>query len=103
MRRRGRLDKNHAEIVSVLRRCCSVVSTAGVGNGFPDLVVGFRNVTHLLEIKDGEKIPSKRRLTDDESTWHARWQGERVYIVESVRDADALVRTWAKHADTPRG
>jgi hypothetical protein len=104
MRRRGRVDDNHAAIVAALRRCgCSVFSTAGVGSGFPDCVVGLHGVTHLLEIKDGLKPPSKRRLTDDESAWHATWQGERVYIVESVHDADALVRTWAKHAATPGG
>jgi len=104
MRRRGRVDDNHAAIVDLLRGCgCSVVSTAGVGDGFPDLVVGRHGVTHLLEIKDGEKSPSRRRLTDDERTWHQTWQGEPVCIVESVRDADALVRTWAKHAATPGG
>jgi len=101
MRRRGRVDENHAEIVSVLRRCCSVTSTSGVGSGFPDLVVGFRGVTHLLEIKDGEKSPSRRRLTDDESAWHETWQGEPVCIVESLRGADALVRRWARDAAKP--
>jgi hypothetical protein len=99
VRRRGRVDDNHAAIVGLLRGCgCSVFSTAGVGDGFPDLVVGFHDVTHLIEIKDGLKPPSKRRLTDDERAWHETWQGEPVYIVESLRGAEALVRRWAKNA-----
>ena len=69
MRRRGRVDENHTAIVDLLRGFgCSVVSTAGVGDGFPDVVVGFQGVTHLIEIKDGEKSPSRRKLTDDEKT-----------------------------------
>ena len=96
------MDENHAEIVSVLRRCgCSVFSTAGVGSGFPDCVVGLHGVTHLLEIKDGLKSPSRRRLTDDESAWHETWQGEPVCIVESLRGAEVLVRMWARDAAKP--
>ena len=99
MRRRGRVDVNHADIVAALSRCgCSVFSTAGVGSGFPDCVVGLHGVTHLLEIKDGLKSPSRRRLTDDESAWHETWQGEPVCIVESLRGAEVLVRMWAKNA-----
>tara|TARA_R100001086_G_scaffold247196_1_gene180856 strand:+ start:305 stop:622 length:318 start_codon:yes stop_codon:yes gene_type:complete len=99
MRRYGRVDANHADIVDLLRRYgCSVFSTAGVGDGFPDLVVGFRGVTRLIEIKDGEKSPSRRRLTDDEEEWHATWRGDPVCIIESLCDADALVRTWHRDA-----
>ena len=99
MRQRGRVDANHADIVDLLRGYgCSVFSTAGVGDGFPDLVVGFQGVTRLIEIKDGEKSPSRRRLTDDEEEWHATWRGDPVCIIESLRDADALVRTWHRDA-----
>jgi len=104
MRRRGRVDENHAAIVDLLREFgCSVISTAGVGDGFPDLVVGFQGVTHLIEIKDGDKSPSRRRLTDDEREWHATWRGEAVYVLESARDAEQLVRQWYRDAAKPGG
>jgi hypothetical protein len=44
----------------------------------------------LVEIKDGNKIPSKRKLTPDEQKWHDEWRGQKV-IVESVEDVVALV------------
>ena len=104
MRRKGRLDENHAAIVDLLRGFgCSVISTAGVGDGFPDVLVGFQGVTHLIEIKDGDKSPSRRRLTDDEREWHATWRGEAVYILESARDAEQLVRQWYRDAAKPGG
>ena len=104
MRRRGRVDENHAAIVDLLRGFgCSVISTAGVGDGFPDLVVGFQGVTHQIEIKDGDKSPSRRRLTDDEREWHATWRGEAVYVLESARDAEQLVRQWYRDAAKPGG
>jgi len=102
MRRRGRVDENHSAIVSLLRSFgCSVASTTGVGDGFPDVVVGFQGVTHLIEIKDGEKSPSKRRLTPDEEEWHSTWQGDPVCILESLRDAEELVRKWYRDAAKP--
>ena len=54
-RRAHRLDANHAVIVEAL--CAepdvSVCSLAGVAAGCPDLLVGIRGVTHLVEVKDG--------------------------------------------------
>ena len=97
MRRRGRVDGNHAEVVSAFRRCgATVFSTAGVGSGYPDLTVGIYGMTHLVEIKDGDLAPSKRRLTTDEKEWHASWAGEPVEIVESATQAAYLVWTWRR-------
>ena len=94
MRRRGRVDENHAAVVDLLRGFgCSVVSTAGVGDGFPDLVCGYHG-THLLELKDGSLSPSRRRLTDDEREWHEAWLGEPVEVVESPAQAAELVEYW---------
>ena len=39
-----------------------------------------------MEVKDGAKPPSARRLTPDEKQWHERWQGQ-VVVVESVDGA----------------
>lgn len=82
-----RVDNNHGEIVNGLRAIGATVrSTAGVADGFPDLTVGWRGVNYLLEVKDGAKPPSKRKLTPDEQKFHATWRGQ-VCVVESLDDA----------------
>ena len=87
MRKFARVDDNHAEIAAALRQAgCSVQSLASLGSGCPDLLVGRHNANFLLEVKDGRKSPSKRRLTPDEKDWHEAWRGQ-VCVVESVNDA----------------
>lgn len=86
-RYRARIDDNQTKIVEALRSIgATVQSLAGVGKGCPDLVVGFRSVNYLMEIKDGAKVPSARKLTPDEAEWHDLWRGE-VYVVKSVTQA----------------
>jgi Holliday junction resolvase len=85
--RAARTDHNQTEIVNALRKLgCSVAVTSALGKGFPDLVVGWRGRNYLLEIKDGKKTASKRKLTPDEQKFHDFWLGE-VKVVESVDDA----------------
>jgi hypothetical protein len=65
-----------------------VQSLASVGDGVPDLLVGLPNRRLiLLEVKDGSKVPSKRKLTADQVTWHVEWAGWPVYVVESIDHA----------------
>ena len=88
----GRVDTNQPDIVAELRRHgFSVHSIATVGDGCPDLLVGFGGVTYLIEVKDGSKPPSARALTPDEAEWHDTWQGYPVDVLESVEQA----RAWA--------
>lgn len=87
MRRAAKVDANQAVIVGALRDIgASVTSTAAIGQGFPDLAVGFRGATFLLEVKDGSKPPSQRQLTPDEAEWHQAWRGQAA-IVETIEDA----------------
>lgn len=89
--RAGRIDANQPEIVAAFRRLgCTVAITSNVRDGFPDIVVGFRGINLLVEIKDGSKIPSARKLTPDEQKFHDNWKGGAV-IVESVDDVVALI------------
>lgn len=91
MRRYPNLDSNQPDIVKALRQAgASVTSLASVGGGCPDLLVGIRKVTTVFEVKDGSKVPSKRKLTDDEQKWHDEWRGSK-YIVESVEQALAIL------------
>jgi Holliday junction resolvase len=88
MRRAAKVDDNQAEIVKALRQAgATVQSLAEVGNGVPDLLIGFRGVTVLMEVKDGSKVPSKRSLTPMQVTWHQAWNGGTLSVVNDVEAA----------------
>lgn len=88
MRRAAKIDANQPEIVQALRATgCTVHSTAAIGAGFPDLIVGKQGVTVLMEVKDGRKPPSARDLTPDQTKWHAEWKGAQVVVVLCIEDA----------------
>ena len=88
MRRAGKIDANQPEIVSALRSVgATVQSLAATGGGVPDLLVGFRKQTYLLEVKDGSKPPSARELTKDQIDWHMSWWGGPCQVVNSVTEA----------------
>ena len=90
MRRAARIDANQEQVVSALRAAgASVQSLAGVGVGVPDLLVGYQGKTLLLEVKDGKKPPSERRLTEDQVKWHGAWRGGPLAVVDGV---DAALR-----------
>jgi hypothetical protein len=87
MRRAARIDANQTQIVSALRSVgASVELLSAVGKGCPDLLVGYRGVNLLMEIKDGKKPPSERKLTSDQIVWHREWKGV-VTVVNSVDEA----------------
>lgn len=76
MRRAAKVDANQAEIVAALRAVGATVQPLhAVGQGCPDLLVGYRGINFLLEVKDGEKPPSARKLTPDQVSWHDTWRG----------------------------
>lgn len=91
MRRAHRIDDNQARIVAVLRAIgCSVHDTSALGGGFPDLVVGRNGRNYLIELKDGDKPPSRQSLTGPEAVWHDGWKGH-VAIVNDAATALAAV------------
>ncbi|HVQ52894.1 MAG TPA: hypothetical protein VMS92_22895 [Mycobacterium sp.] len=87
MRLRCATDANQADIVAALRAVgCSVQILAAVGKGCPDLLVSRSGVNYLLEVKDGSKPPSERKLTPDQVEWHRGRRGQ-VCVVTSVNEA----------------
>lgn len=87
MRRAAKVDDNHKEIVSAYRSVgASVLDLSSVGQGCPDLLVGFRGVNYLVEIKDGSKPPSRRKLTDDQVKFFDTWLGQRI-VIKSITEA----------------
>ena len=98
---RCRLDSNHGAVVEALATLPGILlqSLAIVGAGCPDLLVGYRGEWALMEVKDGDKPPSARALTDPEKGWHkrARAAGCEVVIADSPEDAVlAVMRMGAK-------
>lgn len=87
------MDDNHHDIVGALRQIgVGVEDTSAAGSGLPDLLCAFRGVLYLLEIKDGSKSPSRRKLTGPQVRVHAMLaqHGVRVHVVESVAAALAV-------------
>ena len=91
MRRAAKIDANQLAIVAALRaRGWSVQSLAAVGRGCPDLLVGADGQNAVLEVKDGSKPPSARRLTPAQGEWHQNWNGQRA-VVSTINEAIAAV------------
>jgi len=93
MRRANRIDANQNEIVNALRKVGAYVRIVTMGDGVPDLLVGYRGFTILMEVKDGNKTPSQRKLTEAEQKFFDEWTGGLIAIVQSVEDALAILRS----------
>ena len=81
--RAKRTDANQASILATLRQVgATVVDLSAVGKGCPDLLVGHRGVTYLLEVK-----ARKGRTTPDQDVFYAWWRGGPVHIVRTADEA----------------
>ena len=99
--RARRVDANHARIVKAFRQMgCNVLDLSRVGQGCPDLLIAKHGINVLVEIKDGSKPPSARKLTPDEQQFHADWKG-RVATVLDVEDAALDHSTLGLNASKP--
>ena len=92
MRRAARRDANEQDIIKAMREAGAYVKVIN-DEGLFDLLVSYRGETLLIEVKDGAKPPSARRLTEAEQKFHDEWPGADLYIVNSVEEAVALLRT----------
>jgi len=98
-----RRDQNEPDIVKALRAAGAYVQLLEQGGGVPDLLVGYRGRTYLVEVKNpeekrsgggsrgakpGEKrTPGRGVLTADQVTWFAAWKGAPVIEVINAREA----------------
>ena len=87
MRYANRIDANQNMIVDALRKAGAVVRIISQGDGIPDLLVGYKGYTILMEVKDGAKVPSARKLTEAEQKFFNDWQGGLLMIVNSPEEA----------------
>ena len=93
MRQAARLDDNHQEIVKALERVgAAVLSIAQLKNAF-DILVGYRGKLFIMEIKDGNKPPSQRKLTAGELKTADKFEavGVTYYVVLSVKEALKII------------
>ena len=97
MRRAARRDDNEQSIIKAMRAEGAYVKVIN-DEGLFDLLVaytgpsGFQH-TLLLEVKDGAKPPSARRLTPAELKFHDEWPLSNLFIVISAEHAVALLKT----------
>ena len=92
MRRAAKIDSNQNEIVEALRRCgASVLITSQLKNCF-DILVGYNGINYIVEIKDGKKPPSQRKLTQGEIKFRDNWRGGKYYVINSVDDALKMIK-----------
>ena len=84
-----RVDANQPAIVQALRQIGATVQHLHmVGDGCPDILVGYRGANYLFEIKQGPRS----KMTKDEREWHEAWRGT-VFVVTSPEQATEIVRT----------
>lgn len=96
MRRRQsahRRDDNHAAVKQALEaNGWYVADTSQVGKGFPDLVALKCGQVEFIEVKDGSKRPSERKLSPQEELMAMRFHaaGKRILVIETVDQAVSL-------------
>jgi hypothetical protein len=77
----GLRDANEAGIVAALEMAGATVEKIPTGRGVPDLLVGFKDVNYLLEVKI-----KTGKLNAKQVKWHSNWAGT-VYVVRTPREA----------------
>lgn len=67
-----RVDANQRDIVEALREFgCTVQCLHMVGKGCPDLLVGYKDMNILIEVKVGDA-----KQTPAEKEWCESWKGD---------------------------
>jgi hypothetical protein len=86
-----RIDKNQPDIVETFRALGWEVLIVSQLKNCCDLFVSKNGITIAIEVKDGSKPRSARKLTKGEQTFKDTWKG-RYAIVECLEDVLSLQR-----------
>ena len=98
--RGNRTDSNQTEIVKHFRAWgCSVLIIADLKNCC-DIIVAKYGRTIAVELKDGKKVKSARKLTPGELKFEEGWLGA-WRLCESIKDAEAIVNELNNPAAIP--
>ena len=96
MRRHGKPDANQAEIIEALRGIpeCSVLVLSSVGNGCPDVAVGYRGFNFFFEIKNPDRSPNENPGPEArQQAFRDRWFGQ-VQRVTSLKEIITAMTGW---------
>lgn len=96
-RRACKVDNSQRELVPMIRALgASFQSTAEVGDGCPDGVVGFVGVDVFVEFKTG-----KAKLRPEQERWAANWRGAPRWVLRTPDDVGDLLK-WMRGAKEGR-
>ncbi len=109
---RGNRDKNEPEIIEALEAVGATV-TRLYDNGVPDLLVGYKGRSFLLEVKmplgpkggmrtQRDHEGGRGELTAAQVKWWDAWTGEKAIIVRSVAEAIDVIHADAIWRDVQR-
>lgn len=82
-RRAAKVDDNQSEVVKLFRKLGWCVLITSQLKNCCDIIVSKNGRTVAVEIKDGSKPPSARKLSDGELEFRAKWKGEYA-LVETI-------------------
>ena len=98
MRYASKVDSNQSEIVKALRNCGAFVFLTYQLKNSCDCIVYYRGNTYTVEIKDGSKPISARKLTEGEQEFKAKIESVdcKYWVIESVDDAISMLESSTK-------
>jgi len=92
----ARTDSNQRDVVKALRQLGAIVTPMHyVGNGFPDLLVGFNNQLLLFEVKS-----HKGRLTPKQREFFRKYANFPVAVVRSPATAVHMMMEMTDNGET---
>lgn len=88
-RRAAKVDDNQSEVVALFRKLGWTVLIISQLKNCCDIIISKNGRTVAVEIKDGAKPLSKRKLSDGEVKFRDNWQGEYA-LIETQEDVVKL-------------
>lgn len=88
------VDANQGDIIAVLQAAGATVRTLQLeAQGIPDLLVGFREINYLMEVKT-----VRGKLNPRQVAFFETWQGQKA-VVRTVAEALAVIGVQARPVD----
>ena len=83
-----RVDNNQLEIIKAFQSMgATVLNLSAVGKGCPDLLIGYKNISVLVEVKS-----KTGKFTEPQLKFMEQWQGGPVNRIDSVDGAIRLIK-----------
>jgi hypothetical protein len=87
IRTAAKRDDNEHEIIATLKQCGATVQKLDEP---VDLLVGYRGVNYLIEVKDGNKPPSKQKLRPGQALFMGMWRGQVAKVTNSRESLEVI-------------